>query len=91
MVQKFKTIITQSGAQAMAASGSATGKKIRLTQMAVGDGGGILPQPDASQTALINERWRGKLNQLTQPPDKPDTLMAELIIPPQTGGFWMRE
>lgn len=91
MAQTFKTLITQGGAQKMAASGSAIGKKIILTDMAVGDGGGILPQPEASQTALINERWRGKLNQLTQLPDKPDTLMAELIIPPQTGGFWMRE
>ncbi|WP_349952630.1 phage tail-collar fiber domain-containing protein, partial [Escherichia coli] len=32
--------------------------------MAVGDGGGALPTPDAKQTALVNEKRRAALNML---------------------------
>jgi hypothetical protein len=34
--------------------------------MAIGDGGGTLPVPDASQTKLVNEVWRHTLNKISQ-------------------------
>jgi phage-related tail fiber protein len=59
--------------------------------MAIGDGGGTLPVPDASQTKLVNEVWRHTLNKISQDNKNQNYVIAELLIPPETGGFWMRE
>ncbi|HDI8624999.1 TPA: phage tail protein [Escherichia coli] len=88
---KFKTIITTAGAEKLAASASDGGKKVTPAVMAVGDGGGTLPDPDAKQTALINEVWRHDLNRVFIDNTSKNTVVAELIIPAETGGFWMRE
>ncbi|EKP3240725.1 phage tail protein [Escherichia coli] len=88
---KFKTIITTAGAEKLAASASDGGKKVTPAIMAVGDGGGTLPDPDAKQTALINEVWRHDLNRVFIDNTSKNTVVAELIIPAETGGFWMRE
>ena len=66
MSKKFKTIITTAGAEKLAAATVPGGKKVNLTVMAVGDGGGTLPEPDAGQTKLINEVWRHALNKVSQ-------------------------
>ncbi|WP_410482632.1 phage tail protein, partial [Salmonella enterica] len=55
------------------------------------DGGGTLPVPDANQTKLVNEVWRYKLNKISQDNKHQNYVVAELLIPPETGGFWMRE
>ncbi|ECK8875460.1 phage tail protein, partial [Salmonella enterica subsp. enterica] len=67
------------------------GKKINLNVMAVGDGGGKLPVPDAGQTQLVNEVWRHTLNKISQDNRYSNYIVAELVIPPEVGGFWMRE
>ncbi|EJM3931257.1 phage tail protein, partial [Salmonella enterica] len=67
------------------------GKKINLNAMAVGDGGGKLPVPDAGQTQLVNEVWRHTLNKISQDNRYSNYIVAELVIPPEVGGFWMRE
>ncbi|EBX3488122.1 phage tail protein, partial [Salmonella enterica subsp. enterica serovar Newport] len=67
------------------------GKKINLNVMAVGDGGGKLPMPDAGQTQLVNEVWRHTLNKISQDNRYSNYIVAELVIPPEVGGFWMRE
>ncbi len=59
--------------------------------MAVGDGGGKLPVPDAGQTGLIHEVWRHALNKISQDKRNSNYIIAELVIPPEVGGFWMRE
>lgn len=66
MSTKFKTIITTAGAEKLAAATVPGGKKVNLTAMAVGDGGGTLPEPNAGQTKLINEVWRHALNKISQ-------------------------
>ncbi|ELO1489066.1 phage tail protein [Salmonella enterica] len=91
MSTKFKTIITTAGAAKLAAATLPGGKKVNIAVMAVGDGGGSLPEPDASQTKLINEVWRHTLNKISQDNRKSNYIVAELIIPPEVGGFWMRE
>lgn len=91
MSKKFKTIITTAGAEKLAAATVPGGKKVNLTAMAVGDGGGTLPEPDAGQTKLINEVWRHALNKISQDNKKKNYIVAELVIPPDVGGFWMRE
>jgi len=91
MTVKYKTVITKAGAIKLAAATVPNGKKVNFTAMAIGDGGGTLPVPDASQTKLINEVWRHTLNKISQDNKNQNYVIAELLIPPETGGFWMRE
>ncbi|WP_052958323.1 phage tail protein [Obesumbacterium proteus] len=90
MAQKYKAVLTKIGAAKIAAA-TAGGTKINLTQMAVGDGGGTLPTPDPAQTKLIAEWHRAALNKVKVDPKHKNYLVAELVIPPEIGGFWMRE
>ncbi|WP_163332910.1 phage tail protein [Enterobacter bugandensis] len=91
MTVKYKTVITKAGAEKLAAATVPNGKKVNFTAMAVGDGGGTLPVPDAGQTKLVNEVWRHALNKISQDNNHQNYVIAELLIPPETGGFWMRE
>ncbi|HHU8163795.1 TPA: phage tail protein, partial [Escherichia coli] len=50
MSTKFRTVITTAGAAKLAAATAPGGRKVNITTMAVGDGGGKLPVPDAGQT-----------------------------------------
>ncbi len=59
--------------------------------MAVGDGGGSVPDFSASQVDLINECYRAPLNRLVIADQSANIIRAEMIILPQTGGFWLRE
>ncbi|ECB5084232.1 phage tail protein [Salmonella enterica subsp. enterica serovar Hvittingfoss] len=91
MSTKFKTVITTAGAAKLAAATMPGGKKINLNVMAVGDGGGKLPDPEAGQTQLVNEVWRHTLNKISQDNRYSNYIVAELVIPTEVGGFWMRE
>ncbi|WFW78564.1 phage tail protein [Citrobacter braakii] len=91
MTVKYKTVITRAGAEKLAAATLPNGKKVNFAAMAVGDGGGKLPEPDASQTKLVNEVWRHALNKISQDKKHKNYVVAELVIPPETGGFWLRE
>ncbi|HHQ6599595.1 TPA: phage tail protein [Serratia fonticola] len=89
-MSKYKAILTTAGAAKIAAA-SAGGKPLKIDRMAVGDGNGKLPTPNPAQTKLINERHRAALNSLTVDKAAPDRLIAELVIPANVGGFWLRE
>ncbi|HBD1726617.1 tail fiber protein [Escherichia coli] len=89
--RKFKTIITDTGAQKLAQAAAPDGKPVRLTHMAVGDGGGTLPTPDSKQTCLVHEVWRHTVNRVILDATHQNRIVAELVIPPETGGFWVRE
>ncbi|EFJ9899026.1 phage tail protein, partial [Escherichia coli] len=89
--RKFKTIITDTGAKKLAQAAASDGKPVRLTHMAVGDGGGTLPTPDSKQTRLVHEVWRHTVNRVTLDATHQNHIIAELVIPPETGGFWIRE
>jgi len=91
MTVKYKTVITIAGAIKLAAATVPNGKKVNFTAMAIGDGGGTLPVPDPNQTKLVNEVWRHSLNKISQDKKNKNYVVAELLIPPETGGFWMRE
>ncbi|RXJ11464.1 phage tail-collar fiber domain-containing protein [Lelliottia nimipressuralis] len=91
MTVKYKTVITKAGAEKLAAASVPNGKKVNFVAMAVGDGGGKLPEPNASQTKLVNEVWRHALNKISQDKKHKNYVVAELVIPPETGGFWLRE
>ena len=89
--RKFRTLITDIGLAKLAATTAPGGRPVRLTHMAVGDGNGELRQPQKNQTSLYNEVWRQSVNRVFTDPENPNRLIAELVIPPETGGFWVRE
>ncbi|HAH3689081.1 TPA: phage tail protein [Escherichia coli] len=89
--RKFKTIITDTGAKKLAQAAAPDGNPVRLTHMAVGDGGGTLPTPDSKQTHLVHEVWRHTVNRVILDATHQNRIIAELVIPPETGGFWIRE
>ncbi|HFU3051441.1 TPA: phage tail protein [Escherichia coli] len=89
--RKFKTVITNTGAKKLAQAAAPDGKPVRLTHMAVGDGGGTLPTPDSKQTRLVHEVWRHTVNRVILDATHQNRIIAELVIPPETGGFWIRE
>ncbi|PSG83102.1 phage tail protein [Escherichia coli] len=89
--RKFKTVITDTGAKKLAQAAAPDGKLVRLTHMAVGDGGGTLPTPDSKQTRLVHEVWRHTVNRVFLDATHQNRIIAELVIPPETGGFWIRE
>lgn len=90
MTAKFFAILTNQGA-ALLANAAALGTKLNLTQMAVGDGNGTLPTPDAAQTKLVNQKRIAPLNMLSVDPNNASQIIAEQIIPENEGGFWIRE
>ncbi len=87
---KYYALLTQSGA-AKLANAAALGTKLQITHMAVGDGGGTLPTPNASQTALVAEKRRAALNALSVDAANGSQIIAEQVIPEGDGGFWIRE
>lgn len=90
MSAKFYTLLTEIGA-AKLASAAALGVPLKITQMAVGDGGGVLPTPNAQQTKLVAEKRRAALNMLYIDPQNSSQLIAEQVIPETDGGWWIRE
>lgn len=87
---KYFALLTNQGA-AILANAAALGTKVNITAMAVGDGGGTLPTPDAAQTKLVGEKRRAQLNSLTIDTANNSQIIAEQVIPEGEGGFWIRE
>ncbi|EJE88136.1 side tail fiber protein, partial [Escherichia coli O111:H11 str. CVM9553] len=50
-----------------------------------------LPTPDSKQTRLVHEVWRHTVNRVILDATHQNRIIAELVIPPETGGFWIRE
>lgn len=90
MTAKFFAILTNQGA-ALLANATALGTKLDITQMAVGDGNGTLPVPDAAQTKLVNQKRIAPLNMLSVDANNASQIIAEQVIPENEGGFWIRE
>lgn len=90
MTRTYSAILTTAGVEKLAAA-ALTGNPVGFSAMAVGDGGGILPTPFSEQNGLINEIYRSRLNRLVIADQASNVIRAELLIPPQVGGFWLRE
>lgn len=86
----YYTLLTNAGI-AYETACKAAGLPIRLSQISVGDGGGSVYNPAATDTALKREVWRGPLNALFQDEKNPSWLLAEVTIPPDVGGWYVRE
>ncbi|HDS1151311.1 TPA: phage tail protein [Pluralibacter gergoviae] len=89
-VRPYMTLLTKYGAERIAQA-ALSGVAVDFAEMAVGDGGGVVPKPDASQDGLVNEVYRAPLNRVEIADDKANIIRTELIILPQVGGFWIRE
>ncbi len=90
MTAKYRALLTEQG-KALLANAAATGQKLEITHMAVGDGGGSPTQPDESQTKLVNEKRRAELNSLQIDTGNSNQVIAEQVIPEDVGGWWLRE
>lgn len=86
----YATVLTAYGA-ARLAQAALSGEPVDFAEMAVGDGGGSVPVPDPSRSGLVNEVYRGRLNRVVIADKSANVIRTELIILPQTGGFWLRE
>ncbi|SFW77188.1 phage tail protein [Pseudomonas sp. NFACC04-2] len=86
----YYTLLTDAGI-AYETACKAAGTPIKLSQISVGDGGGAEYNPAATATALKREVWRGPLNALFQDEKNPSWLLAEVTIPPEVGGWYVRE
>ncbi len=86
----YYTLLTNAGI-AYETACKAAGVSIKLTQISVGDGNGAVYNPAATATALKREVWRGPLNALFQDEKNPSWLLAEVTIPPDVGGWYVRE
>lgn len=84
------TILTDVGA-ALIANAYRLGTKLSVARLAVGDGNGKLPNPNSSDTRLINERYRAQINQAFIDDANDAWVVFEVVLPPDVGGWWIRE
>ncbi|WP_313221978.1 phage tail protein [Stutzerimonas nitrititolerans] len=87
---QFGGFLTDLGA-AKNVNANALGIPWKLTHMLIGDANGGDPVPAPGQTALVNQVYRAQLNQLYVSPTDANVLIAELVLPPNVGGWWIRE
>ena len=73
------------------ASAAVNGKPVNFSKMAVGDGQREKPSLRAEDASLMNEVYRATLNRLVIADSDANVIRAEMIIPSQIGGFWIRE
>lgn len=87
---QFYAVLTHVG-EAKQANANALGLAWKITHMGIGDANGAEVVPDPSRPALINEWRRAPLNQLSVDPNNDSIIIAEQVIPPNEGGYWIRE
>lgn len=87
---EYYAIITDAG-EVLLAEAIASGVPVVLTQFAVGDGNGQPVTPDPAMTALTNETYRNTISSLLADPAQPGALVAQLIVPAESGGYTVRE
>jgi len=81
-------ILTRSGLEAYAQA-DATGSKLQATHMAVGDGGGAAVSHTSQSSGLVNETWRGALQEIKIAESGEVEFIAH--VPITMGGWYIRE
>lgn len=90
-MSEYYAILTDLGSSKLAAVIASDGL-LEITSMAIGDGSGLVPAPVSADVALVNEVYRAPLNALKKEPNNEQyVVVAEMVIPEEAGGFWMRE
>ncbi|WP_108945644.1 phage tail protein [Shewanella halifaxensis] len=94
MTQKYFTVLTLAGIAALANS-PVLGQPVVVTHFSVGDGGGVLYDPDVEElkasTELVNEVYRGAINELKLDPKNSARHYIEGVVPVSEGGWTVRE
>ncbi|EFN5073148.1 hypothetical protein FQJ51_23770 [Escherichia coli] len=90
MEQSNISILTNRG-KALEAASAAGGDPVVLAEFVVGDGNGQPVTPDAGQTALVREVYRGTISRLAVSPEQENQFIAYLSLPEGVGGFVIRE
>ncbi|MBF6635560.1 phage tail protein [Rouxiella silvae] len=88
--KRFNAALTPAGEQAISQA-VVSGSPAAFAFMAVGDGAGSVPVIGAAPVGLKKEVYRGQLNSITLADNNKNIVQAEMIIPPQVGGFTIRE
>ncbi len=90
MSTKYMGVWTEKGLKKLARYATEN-KTISFTQLAIGDGNGSVPEPYANVTSLVHEVWRGNLNNVANNPQNEASVLVEIVIPYNVGGFFVRE
>lgn len=89
-MKTFYTTLTTAGVEALA-NAALTGEPVGFSWMGVGDGSGVRVNLASSPDGLVNEKYRAPLNRLVIADQGANVIRAEMVMPPEVGGFWMRE
>ena len=90
MAKKYMTLITNIGRQKIMKA-TATGKKVAINKIKIGDGNGTSYEIDESMTKLKNVVYETNIANFKQDHLNPNTLIVESLIPSDVGGFYIRE
>ena len=88
---KYGSVVTLKGKEKIATAMLQENKRINLTHFAAGDGGGAYYQPAEAQESLKAEKWRGAITTCKVADDSPNMIEIVGVIPPNEGGFTIRE
>lgn len=83
--------VTSHIGDAKIANAVALNQQVGITHLAVGDGNGHSTTPTKDKTTLANETYRAQVSSLVVDDANPNYFIATLVIPPEIGGFTIRE
>lgn len=86
----YEAMVTDLGNELMM-NAVANGKKVAITEFAVGDGNGEYYRPSTDMKALRNEVWRGPINLCEISSEAANVLIVTAVCPGSAGGFTIRE
>lgn len=86
----YEAILTSIGA-AKVADAIANAEPITIGSIRLGDGGGSVTTPDATDTELVNEVYSAAPNTVYIDPLDESRVICELMVPINPGGWWIRE
>jgi phage-related tail fiber protein len=86
----YELQLTSAGAAKYSAFTSG-GAALQITHIAIGDQGGTETTLVSGQAGLVNEVYRDHVSRVYNDPSNASRKIAEIIIPPNVGGFWVRE
>ena len=94
MTQTYFTTLTKVGLAALT-NATVLGKPLLITHFAVGDGGGVAYEPNLetlkNATKLVNEVYRGAVNNLKVDENNNARYYIEGVVPVAEGGWTVRE
>jgi len=88
---EFGTLLTAVGQMKVAAGLLPGGQPLDITRIALGDGNGAAVVLSPTRTHLVNEVHSQPVSSVLPDPMDNTVVIAESVIAPDVGGFWIRE